>query len=145
MKPERLSLLATVAAAAALVRLVLTHRVFGDGPVSIALQGVATLLMIWARLTFGRRSFHAAANATRGALVTSGPYAIVRNPIYAAVLLFTFAGVSVHFTVESVALALVVALAMAARIILEERFLRATYPDYADYAHRVKRLVPLVF
>jgi protein-S-isoprenylcysteine O-methyltransferase Ste14 len=53
-------------------------------PVGLVVQAVAVALMIWARITFGRRSFHAVANPTEGGLVTSGPYAIVRHPIAVA-------------------------------------------------------------
>ena len=48
--------------------------------------------MVAARITFGRRSFHAAANPTEGGLVTTGPYAYIRHPIYAAILYFVWAG-----------------------------------------------------
>jgi protein-S-isoprenylcysteine O-methyltransferase Ste14 len=41
-----------------------------------------------ARVTFGRRSFHAAANPTAGGLVTTGPYRLIRHPIYTAACLF---------------------------------------------------------
>jgi len=44
--------------------------------------------MLWARLTFGGRSFHAGANPTAGGVVTTGPYRFVRHPIYAAILYF---------------------------------------------------------
>ncbi|HEY4575030.1 MAG TPA: hypothetical protein VIJ26_13725, partial [Thermoanaerobaculia bacterium] len=72
----------------AIVGLLYTHSLLGHGPVSIGLQAVAVLLMIWARVTFGMRSFHYAANPTEGGLVTTGPYRTMRHPIYAAILLF---------------------------------------------------------
>ena len=50
--------------------------------------------MLWARLTFGWRSFHAGARPTEGGIVTRGPYHWVRHPIYLAILLFTWAGVA---------------------------------------------------
>jgi len=145
MSPRRISLLAFVAAAASLVRLFYIHSLLGTGPVSIALQVAAIALMVWARATFGLRSFHAGANPTRGELVTRGPYAFVRNPIYSAVILFTWAGVAVHLSLESVLLGLVVAAGMRVRIHFEERLLREDYPEYADYVRRVKRLLPYVY
>jgi protein-S-isoprenylcysteine O-methyltransferase Ste14 len=142
---KTLSLLATAVLIGALVTLIYRNELFGVGPVSIALQIVAILFMVWARLTFGMRSFHAGANTTEGALITHGPYAIVRNPIYAAAIAFTWVGVAVHFEPISALLGLVVAAGMLVRIFSEEKFLRPRYPDYASYEHRVKRLVPFVF
>jgi hypothetical protein len=59
---------------------------FTAQPIAIALQLIAVALMVLARVTFGRRSFHAAANPTAGGLVTTGPYRIIRHPISAACL-----------------------------------------------------------
>lgn len=145
MNSSQVSLLATLAAVAALVRLFRIDSLFGVGPISIGLQVAALLLMLWARLVFGMRSFHAAAQTTSGELVTRGPYAIVRNPIYAAVLLFAATGIAVHLSLESVLLGLVILAAMLVRIFLEERFLRWCYEEYPAYCARVKRLVPFVF
>ncbi|HTF88143.1 MAG TPA: isoprenylcysteine carboxylmethyltransferase family protein [Planctomycetota bacterium] len=145
MNASRISLLATGAAVLGLVGLIYTGSLLGTGPVSIGLQAAAALLMIWARIVFGMRSFHAAADTTSGELVTRGPYALVRNPIYAAVILFTWAGVAVHFSLQSALLGLVVLGGMLTRILIEERFLRSRYSEYGQYAQRVKRLVPFVF
>ena len=145
MNAARLSLLSTAVAVLGLLGLLVTHGLFGESPISIGLQVAAVLFMIWARLTFGLRSFHAAANTTEGELVTKGPYAIVRNPIYVAVIWFAWTGVAVHFTPVNALLGLVVAGGMLARIFLEERFLRERYREYGEYARRVKRLVPFVF
>ncbi|HUR26853.1 MAG TPA: isoprenylcysteine carboxylmethyltransferase family protein [Planctomycetota bacterium] len=145
MSASRLSLFATLAAVLALARMFFIGALFGVGPISIGLQIVAFLFMVWARLTFGMRSFHAAADTTVGELVTRGPYAIVRNPIYAAVILFAWTGAAVHFSLESALLALVVFAGMFTRILIEERFLRRRYSDYEAYTKRVKRLVPFVF
>jgi len=39
----------------------------------------------------------------------------------------------------------VVAAMLIVRIACEEQLLRATYPEYADYARRTRRMVPYVF
>jgi len=145
MSSRRVSLVATGAAVLALVWQYHSKSLFGAGPLAIGAQGVAVLLMLWARVTFGRRSFHAAADPTAGGLVTHGPYALVRNPIYAAVILFSWAGVAAHPSLASAAGGAVVAGAMLVRIHAEESFLRARFPEYAAYERRVKRLVPLLF
>ncbi|HEX3532538.1 MAG TPA: hypothetical protein VH988_36230 [Thermoanaerobaculia bacterium] len=70
MSPKILSVLALFVLVATLVYMVFRGQLLG-GPVTTAVQAAALLLMIWARITFGRRSFHAAANPTEGGLVTS--------------------------------------------------------------------------
>ena len=68
----------------AVVGLVFTYALFSPSPVVVAVQVAAVVLMAWARLTLGRRSFHPAADVTGGGLVTTGPYRFIRHPIYAA-------------------------------------------------------------
>ena len=100
--------------------------------------------MFWARLTFGMRSFHMAANPSEGSLVTSGPYRLIRHPIYAAIWLFTWAGVAAHISPTTVALALVIGITLAARIACEEFFLRIQFPGYPQYAAHTSRLIPFL-
>ena len=57
----------------AILGLVVRQSLFARGPAAIAVQILAVILMVWARQTFGLRSFHAAANPTAGNLVTMGP------------------------------------------------------------------------
>ena len=71
---KRSSVLATLALIGTVAVLFVRHALFADHPVGIAVQVAAVLLMLWARVTFGLRSFHAAANPTEGGIVTSGPY-----------------------------------------------------------------------
>jgi len=128
----------------AIVGLFYTHNLLGHGPVSLGLQCLAALLMIWARVTFGLRSFHYAANPTAGGLVTTGPYRYMRHPIYAAVLLFLWTGVAVNASLLGVALGLAATAMLALRIVFEERLVRQLYPEYDDYARRTKRVIPFI-
>lgn len=139
-----ISVLATAVLLAAAVALVLRHSIIGTGPVSLALQVAGILLVAWARVTFGTRSFHFAANPTQGALITTGPYRYIRNPIYAAAWLVTWAGAAVHWSWINAALALLIGTTLVIKVFCEETLLRATYPEYEDYAKRTKRLVPFV-
>ena len=63
-----------------LLALIVMRRLLSPSWVVIILQTLGTALMIWARVTFGRRSFHLAANPTEGGLVTTGPYPIHPTP-----------------------------------------------------------------
>ncbi len=82
----------------ALAALLGINALFSPEPWVIALQVAAALLMVWARMTFGMRSFHADAKPTAGGLVTSGTYRYMRHPIYAAICIFVWAGVLGHLS-----------------------------------------------
>ena len=47
-----------VVAIMSLAALVFRESIFAVGFIAIVVQGLAVLLMLWARVTFGRRSFH---------------------------------------------------------------------------------------
>jgi protein-S-isoprenylcysteine O-methyltransferase Ste14 len=144
MSLKLVSLAATSVLVASTLGLLFARWLFAVGPAAIGLQVVAAALMLAARLTFGARSFHAGANPTEGGLVTGGPYRFIRHPIYAAILLFTWAGVGSHLSILSAALGTVSSAAIAVRIATEERLVTAAYPEYAEYARRTKRLIPFV-
>ncbi|HYU31714.1 MAG TPA: methyltransferase [Thermoanaerobaculia bacterium] len=142
---KALSLLGLLVMVAALVGLYMTGSLISDQPLVIALQVGAVALMIWARVTFGLRSFHATADPTAGGLVTSGPYRSIRHPIYTAVCLFGWAGIVAHWSVASVALGAALLGGGLLRMLSEERLVAAKYPEYGEYAKRTKRMIPFVY
>jgi len=140
----KLSVLAFLTMVAALAGLALTDNLFSSSPVVIAVQAGSFAVMIWARLTFGSRSFHAAANPTEGGLVTTGPYRFVRHPIYASMCWIGWAGALAHRNPVAFALAALMTAGGLVRMLSEERLLVARYPEYEAYARRTKRLIPFV-
>ena len=130
---------------AGLLGLIFGRAIASGAPLVIVCQVLAICLMLWARVTFGRRSFHATATPTDGGLVTNGPYRFIRHPIYASVCLFAWASSLGHLSVFSAAMALLLSVGAGMRIKAEESLLLERYPDYADYAARTKRMVPFIF
>jgi protein-S-isoprenylcysteine O-methyltransferase Ste14 len=79
-------------------------------------------------------------------VISSGPYAWVRHPMYSGVMLFFFGAPLLVGSWWGVLIAPLFAVLFAARAGIEERALVAGLPDYADYAARVRyRLVPGVW
>ena len=125
-----ISILGLVVMIGALIGLYKIGVLFTAQPIAIALQLIAVGLMVWARVTFGRRSFHAAANPTAGGLVTTGPYRIIRHPIYTAACLFGWG---------------LLLLSALMRMICEEQLVKQKYPEYVEYAKVTKRMIPFLF
>ena len=138
------SLIAFVVLVAALIGLIYRHSILATNPILLAVQVASVLLMIWARLTLGVRSFHATANPTAGGLITGGPYRFVRHPMYAAILYFITAALVSHFSLVNALLVVVAAIGVSVRILGEERLLTQEFPEYMTYALHTKRVIPFV-
>jgi protein-S-isoprenylcysteine O-methyltransferase Ste14 len=76
-------------------------------------------------------------------LTASGPYAYTRNPLYlgSMVLAAGFAIASRSWLIVALLLVMLVAIYLPV-IRSEEEFLRARFPEFADYSARVPRLFP---
>jgi len=140
-----LSILGYVMMVGGLLGLLAMRNLFFSSPLIIALQLLAVLLLFWARVTFGRRSFHLAGNPTEGGLVTSGPYRYIRHPIYASICLFVWAGIAGRWTWGAILCGVLVLAGAVARIVCEEKLVTKRYPEYSAYATRTWRMVPYVF
>jgi protein-S-isoprenylcysteine O-methyltransferase Ste14 len=85
--------------------------------------------------------------AERGqAVVDRGVYAVVRHPLYGGVA-GVLVGLALWLQSSAAALVSIVPIALlVARIVVEEAFLTAKLPGYADYCERVRhRLIPFVW
>lgn len=78
-------------------------------------------------------------------VISDGPYAIVRHPMYGGTLLLIVGIPLLLGSWWGLALAPVIVLLLAVRAVMEERTLMAELPGYTDYAARVRyRFVPYV-
>src|SRR5487761_1151273 len=100
---------------------------------------------IWGRLNIGRNWGTPMSRKDEPELVTSGPYRLVRHPIYSGILL---AGLGTAVSLSwlwLIALALV-GISFVYSATVEERYLTEQFPDtYPTYKRSTKMLVPLVF
>jgi protein-S-isoprenylcysteine O-methyltransferase Ste14 len=86
------------------------------------------------------RSFSLMATARR--LVTTGPYSIVRHPLYICEAIFVIGMVLSHLSLLMIALGVVQFILQYRRAINEEAILKQTFPEYGDYTRRVPMLFP---
>jgi len=111
---------------------------------------LASLLLLLAGIIFSicaliflGRSISLLPEARR--LVTSGPYALVRHPLYLGEMV-AIAGIALqHLSAWALLLLILIWALQLQRMKYEERVLLQSFPEYADYMARTARLVPGVY
>jgi len=78
-------------------------------------------------------------------LVTSGVYAIVRHPLYSALLFAALGWICYTLSLSHLALLVVAFLFFDYKAGKEEGWLIERHPEYQAYAARVKKFVPFIY
>jgi protein-S-isoprenylcysteine O-methyltransferase Ste14 len=123
--------------------------VFAPPPVinwiAAALTVIGIAFAIWARVCLGRNWSPRPAVKEQPELVTSGPYAYVRHPIYSGVMLAALGAALTGYLFGIVSFAFVCVIFLS-RIRQEETIMRSLFPhDYPEYQTRTKKLIPFVW
>ncbi len=111
----------------------------------LVLFAVGLGFAVWARLNIGRNWGTPMTQKDDPELVTSGPYHLVRHPIYFGILL---AGVGTATALNWLWLVAVgiAGVYFAYSATVEERFLAGRFPDtYPEYRRSTKMLVPFIY
>jgi protein-S-isoprenylcysteine O-methyltransferase Ste14 len=109
---------------------------------STALLLIGNVLMVIVVRQLGR-CFSVVPQARK--LVRTGPYAIIRHPLY-LVEEIALLGTLLHFfSPATLALFLLHGALQIQRMLYEENILRRTFPDYEGYAKSTSRLIPHVW
>ncbi|HJQ03345.1 MAG TPA: isoprenylcysteine carboxylmethyltransferase family protein [Jatrophihabitans sp.] len=111
----------------------------------LALLAAGLAFAVWARVCLGRNWGTPMSRKNEPELVTSGPYRLVRHPIYAGILT---AGIGTAVALNWTWL-IIVALAgsyFGYGAVVEERNLTEEFPDsYPGYKRSTKMIVPFMF
>ncbi|MGD0648987.1 MAG: isoprenylcysteine carboxylmethyltransferase family protein [Acidobacteriaceae bacterium] len=104
------------------------------------------LFAVWARQYLGRNWSSSVTIKQGHELITTGPYAVVRHPIYTGILT-GFLGMAIAISqVRGFITLTLFFLAFWLKFRREENFMRSQFGDvYATYAHHTAALVPYLF
>jgi len=125
-------------------RIIPATTLFGCLAVLCSVSGLA--LCIWARRTLGRNWSAQVTFKQNHELITSGPYAYVRHPIYTGFGLLFLGSVIVVGHIGAFISLLVIMLGFIIKYSAEEKLMLKHFPDrYPAYMKKVKALIPFVF
>ena len=128
---------------ACMIALLATGPWWANAPGWLLVEVLGLALGAWAILVMGPTRTNAVPDPRPDArLVERGPYAVIRHPMYTAVLLVF--GALAFDAPSPLRLALwgVLLVDLLVKLHYEERLLDARLPGYAAYRARTKRLVP---
>ena len=123
----------------------LTHTGALRSGVGLALFAIGLLFAVWARVHIGRNWGTPMTQKQDPELVTSGPYHLVRHPIYSGILL-AGVGTSVALGWGFLVIFGLSAIYFVYAATVEEKFMTEQFPDaYPAYKRSSKMLIPFVF
>jgi protein-S-isoprenylcysteine O-methyltransferase Ste14 len=137
----RLSALVGAFLAVGLVALAPAELGMGLRVTSLILIVAGTVMSTFALLWLGR-AFSVTAQARR--LVVTGPYAIVRHPLYFCEEISVLGIALAHLSIAAVLIVIVQWMFQLRRMTNEEKVIGATFPGYAAYAAKTPKIVPHV-
>lgn len=131
-------------------RLKIFYRHFSTDSVGIRSIGILLMLLgcsfaVWARVTIGNNWSGLVTVKENHALITRGPYAWVRHPIYSGILLMLVGTAVALGMIVNLLEVPMIALAFWLKLRIEEKFMVETFGEqYAAYRQQVKALIPHV-
>lgn len=110
----------------------------------LLIAGVA--LGIWAVYSFRITRFSLLSEIPENAaLVTAGPYRVIRHPMYTSVLLIATALVVNEPTASRFLALLILAIVLLIKTETEERYLDKHFKEYGSYKVNTQKLIPFLF
>ena len=111
--------------------------------IGLAMTIIGLAIAVWARRHLGRYWSGRITLKVDHRVIQTGPYALVRHPIYSGILLALFGTVITIGTVQSCLGLAMMFLSFVRKLTLEERWLCTDLgSEYEEYRHRVKALIP---
>jgi protein-S-isoprenylcysteine O-methyltransferase Ste14 len=114
-------------------------------PAGAAMMALGLAFACWGGLQHGGKLQALPIPREDGAVIVTGPYRIVRHPIYCGVLSAAIGWALWRHGWLTLAYAGLLFLLFDAKARREERWLVERFPAYAEYQRRVRKLVPLLY
>ncbi|HIK17811.1 MAG TPA: isoprenylcysteine carboxylmethyltransferase family protein [Leptolyngbyaceae cyanobacterium M33_DOE_097] len=80
-----------------------------------------------------------------GQLTETGAYSLVRHPLYSGLIILTLAWALYVISLSHLLCSCILFLLLDRKAAQEEMWLTQKYPEYENYRHRVKKLIPWVY
>jgi len=129
-----------------LMLLIVSGPVFPGSSPLLIFYIAGWILGIWSILAMGFGNINAGPDPLpKGRLVSRGPYAVIRHPMYAAILLVFIPLILDHFTIPRLTILMILIINLLLKIRYEEKQMNLSHcKKYREYSAGTWQLIPYV-
>lgn len=110
------------------------------------LMALSGFLAFWAMAVMRIGNFNVVPTPVdEGVLITSGPYKVIRHPMYTSIFIFAFALLAGQFDYKKLIISIVLVAGLVIKMLFEESLLCNHHPGYKAYMAKTKRVIPFVW
>lgn len=126
--------------------LLMTAPIIAQNYVLVSLQWISLILVFWAFIVMKIKTFHVISEVRNSAeLITTGPYFLIRHPMYTAILLYVLPILITYYSWHRILVFLLLIINLFVKMHQEEKYLKQRFNNYETYVKRSWRIIPLIY
>jgi protein-S-isoprenylcysteine O-methyltransferase Ste14 len=112
----------------------------------LIIEIIAMMIGVWAVLAMKLHTLTVLPSVKQGGqLCTTGPYRVIRHPMYTAVLLLLLGLLLNNYSHTGLVVFFIVLVDLIVKMNVEEKILIAHYTEYKNYMTKTKRIIPFLY
>ena len=119
---------------------------YSQNYILFAIQIIALLIGVWSLFELGRGKISIFPSVKKGTvLIKTGPFKLVRHPIYLSLLLYFNSFLLDELSIFSLMFNILLLTVIISKIELEESLLKDYFESYAQYQKHTYKLIPYIY
>ena len=130
---------------ASIMYLAITGDIIPSSAFLLILEILFVIFGLWAmaEMKFRFNIFPSLLN--NSSLISSGPYKLVRHPMYTSTIFITFIWIINDFTYIRLSAWIMLVIVLNLKTFYEEKILDEEFPEYKIYKSKTKKLIPFLY